>query len=124
MSNGNQFVLFNQVYDNRVSTNLDEQAQLEVREDKIKELRVQLETFKESENRQNAVVNSLRQKIAEYEVQAGSIEGAATRSEVAIASLQAECSSYQNRILDLETRLKSVTHSCQINHISMICVVF
>ncbi len=33
MSNGEQFVLFNQVYDNRVSTNLDNQAQLEVRKE-------------------------------------------------------------------------------------------
>ena len=77
-----------------------------MREDRIKELKLQLETVKESESRQMALCTSLRAKIAEYEAQAGSLEGAASRSEMAIHSLQNECSSYQERILELEHRLK------------------
>ena len=82
------------------------QAQVEVREDRIKELKLQLETVKEGESRQMALCSSLRAKIAEYEAQSGSLEGAASRSEMAIRSLQQECSNYQERIIELEHRLQ------------------
>lgn len=84
----------------------ESQAQLEVREDKVKELRLQLETVKEGESRQATIVNTLRAQLSEYEAQAGSMEGVASRREVAINSLQKECSNYQTRILELEERLK------------------
>ena len=51
------------------------QGQLDVREEKIRELRLQLETTRESEAKQVALVHSLNTKLAEFEAQAGSLEG-------------------------------------------------
>ena len=88
-----------------------------MREDKVKELRLQLETTKASETKQAAMCTSLRAKLAEYEAQAGSLEGAASRSEMAIHSLQRECGNYQERIIELEHRLKYAHHQQHNNSI-------
>ena len=51
------------------------QGQLDMREEKIRELRLQLETTKESEAKQVALVHTLNTRLAEFEAQAGSLEG-------------------------------------------------
>ena len=82
------------------------QGQLDIREEKIRELRMHVETSREAEAKQAAMFESLRQKLAEYEAQYGSLEGAATRSELAINTLQRENNNAQERIMELESRLK------------------
>ena len=82
------------------------QAQLEAREDKIRELKLQAEMARESEGKQVALVHSLRQKLCEYEATHGSLEGAANRSGVAIQTLQRDNKESQERIVELESRLR------------------
>lgn len=82
------------------------QAQLDAREEKIRDMRLQVETSRESEAKQTAMFHSMRQKLVEYEAQYGSLEGAASRSELAINTLQREYSGAQERVIELESRLK------------------
>ena len=82
------------------------QAQLDAREDKIRELKLQTETARESEAKHVALVHSLRQKLCEYDASHGSLEGAANRSEVAIQTLQRDNKESNKRIVELESRLR------------------
>ena len=82
------------------------QVQLDSREEKIRTLKIQVETTRENEAKQTALMASLRQQLVEYEAQYGNIEGAASRSELTINSLQRDNKVQQERILELETRIK------------------
>ena len=82
--------------------------QLDSREDKIRELKIHVETSRENEAKQIAMAQSLRQKVIEYEAQYGSLEGAANRSEHAINTLQRDNKEQQERILELESRIRCI----------------
>ncbi len=71
-------------------------------------MRLQLETAKESEAKHIAMVQTLRSQLVEYQAQQGSIEGQANRSEVTIAALQRENKNYQERMLEMESRMRYV----------------
>ena len=81
---------------------------MDAREDKIRELKLQTETARESEGKHIALVHSLRQKLCEYEASHGSLEGAASRSEVAIQTLQLNNKESHERIMELDSRLRWV----------------
>lgn len=83
------------------------QSQIDTRDDKIKELRLALETSKEGEAKQIAVVQSVRNKLVEYEAQLSHLEGVVARSDIAIKALQKENDEKQDRILELESYLRS-----------------
>lgn len=89
-------------------------VQLETREEKIRELRLHVETARENEAKHAALVQSLRVKVSEYETQYGSLEGAANRSELAINTLQSENKIHQERVLELESRIRSLTEEKQM----------
>lgn len=84
------------------------QAQLEVREDKNRELKLQLDATREAEANQSVTVSSLRQRLLEYEERYGSLEGAATRSSIAVKSLQLNNQDAHDRIMELESRIKAL----------------
>lgn len=85
----------------------DAKGQVDIREDKLRELRLALETSKETEGKHMALVQSLRDKLVEYEAQMNILEGAATRSELAIRTLSQDNQACQKRILELESALRS-----------------
>jgi hypothetical protein len=62
----------------------------------------------EGEARNEAVIQSLHKKLADYEAAYGSIEGAANRSELAIVTLQQQNNEAQQRIIEFETKLRYV----------------
>ena len=51
------------------------QVQIDVREEKIRELKLLHETGKETESKHMAVVTSLRAQLADYQAKTGDIEG-------------------------------------------------
>ncbi|ELU12895.1 hypothetical protein CAPTEDRAFT_173947 [Capitella teleta] len=95
----------------------------------MRELKHHAEAAREGEAKQTAIVQSLRQKIVEYETTYGCIEGAANRSEHAISTLQRDSQVQQERIIDLESRIKDLlrekdealgnrhTHERQMNEV-------
>lgn len=82
------------------------QAQLEIREEKIKELKVQIECSHETEAKLNLAVQSLRGKLGEYEAHSSGLEGAVGRTEIVIQALQQDNRTAQEAIIDLEKRLR------------------
>ncbi|XP_052769958.1 coiled-coil domain-containing protein 170-like isoform X1 [Mya arenaria] len=94
-----------QVKVDRLQTkNKELENELEVRDIKIKESKLLLETSRESEARLQRQVDSLRGEISDLQGRAGAFESVAGRSEVAVSALQRENKSSQERIVDLETR--------------------
>ncbi|XP_013406676.1 coiled-coil domain-containing protein 170 [Lingula anatina] len=87
--------------------NKDLQIQVESKDDKIKEIRKEVEKYKENDARLSSLVQSLRDRLHEAESQSGSLEAAAGRCEVTISSLQKENREAQDRIVELESRLRS-----------------
>lgn len=86
--------------------NRELKGQLEEREEKIRTLKLEIEIARENEAKQVAISSTLRQKVAEFESEYGSLEGAASRGELAIQSLQTQLKDSNERILELESRLR------------------
>lgn len=78
--------------------------ELEVRDVKIKELQLQMETGRGNETRLSTLIESLRHQVTDLESRAGAYESVAGRSEFTVAALQKENKASQERIVDLETR--------------------
>jgi len=72
----------------------------------ISELRSTCESGKLAELQTDNMLQSLRQKLAEYEAAFGDVEGAASRSELAIVTLQQQARESQQRIVELESQLR------------------
>ncbi len=85
--------------------------ELDRREGKIRDLKVELETTRENEAKQSALVGTFRQRLSEYEATAGTLEGAASRSELAVQALNKQNADLQDRIIDLEARIRFRTFS-------------
>ena len=81
-------------------------SQVEIREEKIRDLKLEVETERESNAKHMTLAQSLRQQLIRFEAEAGSLEGAASRSELAVHTLQTQNNDLQNRILELESRLR------------------
>jgi len=64
------------------------------------------DTCREAEARNTAAMHALRQNLMMYEAQFGQLEGAANRSGFAVSALQKENHEAQQRILELESRLR------------------
>ena len=84
------------------------QVQLDSREDKIRELKLHLEAARESEAKYKALHQTIREKMVSYETEYGSLENAATRSSVAIETLQRQTADSKARIIELERRNRYV----------------
>jgi len=78
--------------------------ELDIRDVRVKELQLMMETGRENENRLQALVESLRSQVTDLESRAGAFESVAGRSEFTVAALQKENKNAQERIVDLEAR--------------------
>ena len=64
------------------------------------------ETSKENESRLTALLESHRQQIVDLEGKAGSYEHVVGRSEYTVKALQQQSTDYQEKILELEARIR------------------
>ncbi|ESO87729.1 hypothetical protein LOTGIDRAFT_127327, partial [Lottia gigantea] len=79
---------------------------LEAKDIKIHELQSQMETCRENEMRLTDIINNLRQQLHDVQNKAGSIESMAGRSEYTVVALQQDNADKNERILELEARLR------------------
>ncbi|XP_062614112.1 coiled-coil domain-containing protein 170-like [Saccostrea cucullata] len=84
----------------------DYEGQLEAKEIKIRELKSLYETSKENEAKLTKMLESHRQQIIELEGKAGSYETAVGRSEFTVVELQRQIREGNDKILDLESRIR------------------
>ncbi|XP_055957279.1 polyamine-modulated factor 1-binding protein 1-like [Patella vulgata] len=82
---------------------------LEAKDIKIRELQSLLETNRENELRLTEIVNDLREQLHDLQNKTGSIESVAGRSEYTVAALQEENREKNDRIVQLEARLRYET---------------
>jgi len=85
---------------------IEAQCAADERDRMISELRSTCESGKLAELQTDNMLQSLRQKLAEYEAAFGDVEGAASRSELAIVTLQQQARESQQRIVELESQLR------------------
>lgn len=81
------------------------ERELELRDIKIREMHLSCNSSQDTEARATGLVQTLRDRLAQLEAHAGSVEGAAGRSEFTISKLQKDAREQQDRILELEGRL-------------------
>ncbi|CAG5130218.1 unnamed protein product [Candidula unifasciata] len=82
------------------------QNEMETKDIKIKELQHLVDSCRDSENRLSNMVSGLRDQLAEFESKAGSFETVASRGEYTISTLQRENRELNDKIIDLEQRLR------------------
>ena len=82
------------------------QVQLDTREEKIRELKLQLEISRENEAKHKALTATLREKLAGFEGEFGNLEDVASRSSVALQTLQRQNAEAKARIIELERRTR------------------
>ncbi|XP_064602879.1 coiled-coil domain-containing protein 170-like isoform X2 [Liolophura sinensis] len=90
------------------------QSDVESKESKIRELAAAAESARENEVRLSALTQTLRDRLTELESHAGSFETAKGRSEFTITSLQKEIRDNNERIADLETRLRKLLEEREV----------
>nr|KAG5702124.1 hypothetical protein BaRGS_010390 [Batillaria attramentaria] len=84
----------------------DMEYQLEGKEVKIRELQSLLETTRENESRLSDAVQTLRDRVRELEDQLGSYQTVSDRGEYTISSMQSELREANDKIVQLEARLR------------------
>lgn len=80
--------------------------EIEMKDVKIKEMALLTETSRDNETRLQTLIESMRGQITDLEGRAGAFESVAGRSEFTVAALQKESKAAQERIVELEARLR------------------
>ena len=94
----NNTVFFSQLF--------EAEREIDNREQKIRDLESSLDVRREDDLRHDATIQSLRQKLADYETAYGNIEGAASRSELTIVTLQKQYNESQQLVVQLESSVR------------------
>jgi len=87
---------------------VEAQCEVDQRDRVVTELRSTCESGKLSELEADRTLQSLRQRLAEYEAAFGDVEGAASRSELTIVTLQQQARETRQRIVELDSLQRSV----------------
>jgi chromosome segregation ATPase len=90
-----------------VSTELCEfKAKVQARDDRINELKREIDSLKSENATMNSLIVALRTKLKELEGNIGGFETVASKSEITITTLQRENRTYQQQLLELESRIR------------------
>jgi multidrug resistance efflux pump len=79
---------------------------VQAKEEKISELKLEIEALKTENSSLNACIVTQRNKIRELESELSGFEGVACKSSMTITSLQQDNKNLQKTVLELESRIK------------------
>jgi predicted RNase H-like nuclease (RuvC/YqgF family) len=79
---------------------------VQAKEEKISELKLEIESLRTENSSLNACIVTQRNKIRELENELGGFEGVACKSSMTITSLQQDNKNLQKTLLELESRIK------------------
>ena len=79
---------------------------MQAKDIKVNELQLLLDASRDQESRLTEMVASLREKLGEFESKAGSFETVANRGEFTISTLQHDNRLLNDKIIELEQRLR------------------
>ncbi|XP_002738131.1 coiled-coil domain-containing protein 170-like isoform X2 [Saccoglossus kowalevskii] len=108
-STRSEFTALQVKHDRLMSEIRDVESKLTAKELQLQDMRLEIGTYKENESRQAALIESLRERLRIIENETGSLETTHTRGEITIAALQRENRQHQDRILEMESRIRSMT---------------
>lgn len=80
-------------------------AKVSVRDEKINELKREIELVKKNSN-MNSMIVTQRNRIKELESELGGFENVASKSGITITTLQKDNKSLQQNVLELESRIR------------------
>ncbi|KOB67205.1 Uncharacterized protein OBRU01_20017 [Operophtera brumata] len=98
--------------DKLISENNDLKNQMLSRDQRILEQQVEIDHLREHNARQNAVISSLRKKIQDLEEIQRNLQTCQGRSEITIQTLQRDHRYSEEKIKDLEKKLRSLELEC------------
>ncbi|XP_035680444.1 coiled-coil domain-containing protein 170-like isoform X2 [Branchiostoma floridae] len=78
-----------------------------IKDVQIRDMETEIQSYKEDNARQVALVQTLRNRIREMEDETGTLSVVKGRGEITIQALQKEMREYQDRVAELEGRLRS-----------------
>lgn len=79
---------------------------VQAKEEKIAELKLEMESLKTENSTLNGLIVTQRNKIRELENELGSYESVASKSGLTITNLQHDNKKLQQTVLELESRIK------------------
>nr|XP_014354036.1 PREDICTED: coiled-coil domain-containing protein 170 [Latimeria chalumnae] len=85
---------------------LDAQTRLASKEASVKELKAEVESYKENNARQASIISSLRERVQETEEESGALASSKTRAEITIQVLRKENQEFKENIQELEAKLR------------------
>ncbi|XP_050561660.1 coiled-coil domain-containing protein 170 [Spodoptera frugiperda] len=98
--------------DKLISENSDLKNQMLARDQRILEQQVEIDHLREQNARQNAVISSLRKKIQDLEEIHRNLQTSQGRSEITVQTLQRDNRYCEEKIKDLEKKLRSLELEC------------
>ncbi|XP_075974856.1 coiled-coil domain-containing protein 170-like isoform X2 [Anticarsia gemmatalis] len=98
--------------DKLISENSDLKNQMLSRDQRILEQQVEIDHLREQNARQNAIISSLRKKIQDLEEIQRNLQTSHGRSEIAVQTLQRDNRYCEEKIKDLEKKLRSLELEC------------
>jgi chromosome segregation ATPase len=81
-------------------------AKVSVRDEKINELKREIELVKKENSNMNSMIVTQRNRIKELESELGGFENVASKSGITITTLQKDNKSLQQNVLELESRIR------------------
>ncbi|XP_022815151.1 coiled-coil domain-containing protein 170 isoform X1 [Spodoptera litura] len=98
--------------DKLISENSDLKNQMLSRDQRILEQQVEIDHLREQNARQNAVISSLRKKIQDLEEIQRNLQTSQGRSEITVQTLQRDNRYCEEKIKDMEKKLRSLELEC------------
>ncbi|KAJ8721493.1 hypothetical protein PYW07_002268 [Mythimna separata] len=98
--------------DKLISENSDLKNQMLSRDQRILEQQVEIDHLREQNARQNAIISSLRKKIQDLEEIQRNLQTSHGRSEITVQTLQRDNRYCEEKIKDLEKKLRSLELEC------------
>ncbi|XP_026315755.1 coiled-coil domain-containing protein 170 [Hyposmocoma kahamanoa] len=98
--------------DKLISENSDLKNQMLSRDQRILEQQVEIDHLREQNARQNAIISSLKKKIQDLEEMQRNLQASQGRSDLTMQTLQRDNRYYEEKVKDLEKKLRSLELEC------------
>ncbi|XP_072939058.1 coiled-coil domain-containing protein 170 [Epargyreus clarus] len=98
--------------DKLISENTDLKNQMLSRDQRILEQQVEIDHLREQNARQNAIISSLKKKIQDLEDIHRNLQASQGRSDLTVQTLQRDNRYHEEKIKDLEKKLRSLEIEC------------
>ena len=94
-------------YDHAANELSEYKVKVQAKEERLNELKREIDTLKSENSTMNALIVALRNKIRELECELNGVESVHTKADITITSLQNDNKCLQTNVLELESRIRT-----------------